>query len=287
MNISSKFYSSINTCLNGYSQVMLQNNRFTGFLFLLGILINSWTMALGSLLGVVIASFSARMLKYSEQNIKDGIYGFNGVLVGVASVFYLGFNYVSLCAIIPFAFLSSLLTHYFLKFNIPPLTAPFVICTWALLTIDFTFDAGSLPISQTTSLYALGRGIGQVMFQANALSGTIFLLGLAISSWLIAFFGLLGSLVGLLIAAVLFLPEISIDAGLYGYNAVLCGIVFAGKTKRSFGLSIFAMILSVIITYLMMNLSFVVLTAPFILSTWSVMLINRFQTSSETQSSKG
>ncbi|MFA6098718.1 MAG: urea transporter, partial [Patescibacteria group bacterium] len=41
----------IKILLRGVSQVMLQNNAFTGALFLFGIFYNSWIMGLGAILG--------------------------------------------------------------------------------------------------------------------------------------------------------------------------------------------------------------------------------------------
>ncbi|CAF2106442.1 unnamed protein product [Rotaria magnacalcarata] len=65
------------------------------------------------------------------------------------------------------------------------------------------------------------RGIGQVMFANNPLSGIIITVGLFIGNWELALYGLLGTCVSTLTAHVLGFTQNSIRAGLYGYNGCL------------------------------------------------------------------
>ena len=83
-----KFFDFIKIILRGISQVFLQNNIFTGLLFLIGILYNSRLMALGALLGVIISTITAILLNYNKKDINNGLYGFNGTLVGIALLFF-------------------------------------------------------------------------------------------------------------------------------------------------------------------------------------------------------
>ncbi len=73
------------------------------------------------------------------------------------------------------------------------------------------------------------RGIGQVMFQDNPLSGTLFLIGIAWASYAagapeIVIGGVVAVLVATLVAQWLHVDHTSLGAGLYGYNAVLVGL---------------------------------------------------------------
>lgn len=65
------------------------------------------------------------------------------------------------------------------------------------------------------------RGISQVMFANNALSGIIITIGLFIGNWELALYGLLGTCVSTLTAHILGFAYNSIRAGLYGYNGCL------------------------------------------------------------------
>ncbi|CAF1123463.1 unnamed protein product [Rotaria sordida] len=71
------------------------------------------------------------------------------------------------------------------------------------------------------------RGIGQVMFANNPLSGIIITIGLFIGNWELALYGLLGTCVSTLTAHMLGFTFNSIRAGLYGYNGCLTAMGIA------------------------------------------------------------
>ena len=78
----------VDTLLRGVGQVMFQNNPITGLLFLAGIGINSYKYSLTVLLGLVVATLAAYLLGADRTLIRNGLFGFNGVLTGIAlSVF--------------------------------------------------------------------------------------------------------------------------------------------------------------------------------------------------------
>ena len=68
------------------------------------------------------------------------------------------------------------------------------------------------------------RGIGQVFFQENALTGACFLLGIAVSSPLMAIGAVVGSAIGTATAWVLKFDKAELSAGIYGFNSTLVGI---------------------------------------------------------------
>ena len=68
----------------GIGQVMFQNNALSGLFMLIGIFLNSWQMGLLALLGNVISNMAAYFSGYKQDDIKNGLYGFNGTLVGIA-----------------------------------------------------------------------------------------------------------------------------------------------------------------------------------------------------------
>ena len=68
----------------GIGQVMFQNNALSGLFMLIGIFLNSWQMGLLALLGNVISNTAAYFSGYKQDDIKNGLYGFNGTLVGIA-----------------------------------------------------------------------------------------------------------------------------------------------------------------------------------------------------------
>src|SRR5690606_2723883 len=128
--------------LRGIGQVMFQNNSYTGMLFLIGIFYNSWLLGLVAILGTVISTFSAKLLRYSFEPTILALFG-----------------------LILATFLSTWLMHA-LKKILPPFTAPFVMVTWLVLSI-FIFGLNVLLLSSTSSveetfklLQATGKGFG-------------------------------------------------------------------------------------------------------------------------------
>src|SRR5262249_53771368 len=68
------------------------------------------------------------------------------------------------------------------------------------------------------------RGIGQVFFQENALTGALFALGIAVSSPLMALGAVVGAAIGTAMAWALKFDKSEIHAGIFGFNATLVGI---------------------------------------------------------------
>src|SRR4051812_40665661 len=68
------------------------------------------------------------------------------------------------------------------------------------------------------------RGIGQIFFQENALTGALFVLGIVVNSPLMAAGAVVGSAIGTATARVLKYDEAEVSAGLYGFNSSLVGI---------------------------------------------------------------
>jgi len=270
--------------LRGIGQVFLQNNTLTGLIFLIGIFYNSWIFGLGAILGNIISTFSAKIFKYSKEDIENGLYGFNGTLVGIATFYFFGFNFVTILAVLFGSILSSVIMHYINK-KIPAFTAPFVISTWIIIFIITFLNISSLissPFMQSNffNLFSsVSKGFGQVMFQENIITGILFFIGILINSRISAFSALYGSLIGSLFAILISLPINSINIGLFGYNAVLCAIALENTNKKqTFMFVTFAIILSVLINFSFNKIEIISLTAPFVLATWIIIFIkNKLQ----------
>lgn len=263
--------------LRGIGQIMLQNNALTGLLFLAGILYNSRVMAAGVVIGVLTSTATAYVLKYDKSDIEKGLYGFNGALVGIALTFFFKLDMALILLIATGAVASSLLMHL-LKKRIPPYTLPFVLVTWGLYLLAATTSVVSKNSQAATSAglsvaNAAAMGVGQVMFQASAITGMIFLLGILANSAKSAFFALAGSIIGIALATAAGFEASFIGAGLFSFNAVLCAIAFGKYAKKGFLLAIFSSAAAVFITFGMMHFNLLILTFPFVAATWIVLLL--------------
>ena len=141
----------VRVVLRGIGQVMFQDNAGTGLLFLIGIAIASPLMAVGALIGAIIGPVTATLAGFDHDEIQVGIYGFNPVLLGTASLFYLaalgpdvGFG-CHWIASRPHLSPTSCAAHL----SFPTYTAPFVVTTWILILVAHaiagTRDRRSIP----------------------------------------------------------------------------------------------------------------------------------------------
>ncbi len=268
----------IEIVLRGISQVFLLNNVVTGILFLIGIFYNSWLMGVVTIAGTLIGTTTALTFKFNRNEIHQGFYGYNSALVALAIISFFGLNVSSIIAGVFGSILSTLLMNFMMKQRLSPYTAPFIATTWIIMAITLQFHIIPLHVAQSGDVQkleiipAISNGFGQVMFQENSVTGMLFFAGLLAGSWISALYALLGASLGAGVAFVCSLPLTLANIGIFGFNAVLCGIAFSGKKWTSLIFAIVSITLAIFITYGMMHLNMITLTSPFVLSTWLILL---------------
>jgi len=252
----------VDSLLRGVGQVMFQNNPITGLLFLVGIFINSYKYGLTALLGSGVATLAACLLGADRALIRNGLFGFNGVLTGIALSVFLQWDghvavYIILGTIVSTIGMMGL-AKLLIIWDMAPLTAPFVLTAWLLLFALYQFGQlhptmliGPMPVrpgaaiqtdlqdvagsdravglTATNLANVLFRGVGEVFLQDNLWTGVVFALAILINSRICFGFALLGSALGGLTALVLGGNGVTIYHGLYGFNAVLTAIALGGR----------------------------------------------------------
>ncbi|WP_316819024.1 urea transporter [Pedobacter nyackensis] len=272
----------VHTLLKGVGQIMLQENSFTGLLFLIGIFYGSVPMGIGAILSVCCGTMTAKILKYNHDEIKQGLYGFSAALVGVALPFYFEPVIATWVAVVIGSALATIIQHFFIVKKIPVYTLPFILVTWLVLYIFhqvYPVPVSTLLTSHTSIGYnfaAAARGFGQVIFQGALFSGIVFFIGVFVNTPIAALYALAASVLGALLATCFSIPTDTIEMGLFGYNAVLCAIVFAGTDKMD-GIWVFlATTFAVAIALFMSTYSLTQLTFPFVAATWITLTIKHF-----------
>ena len=223
----------------GVGQVMFQNNALSGVLMLVGVLLNSWQMALLAVAGNIVGTLTAYLSGYSRKDIENGLYGFNGTLVGIAIGVFMPITLPSLLLLVVASCLSTWIARLFsLQRFISGFTAPFILSVWILLFVCSCWFPSLLLKSENTAgtqafafLQSFSLNIGQVMFQGGAvLTGLFFLLGILVNSRVNAVYTVLGALLPIPIALLAGVESAVLNAGLMGYNGVLCAIALGDKT---------------------------------------------------------
>ena len=281
-----------NHVLRGVGQVMLQDNRVTGFLFLVGIFISDSASGLYALLGTVVSTGAAMLLSASPREVQRGLYGFNGTLIGLglASQHQHGVIlviYIVLAAI----FVTIVMAALMRIFGAPGyvLTGPFVITTWLFIgamqlsseTVAPHAVITNAQLTTTDALIGILNGPAQVMLQQNVWTGIVFLVAIAVNSRIACAAAVLGSAVGVAISSgLLGAAPMEIRAGLYSFDGVLTAVALGGicfRLHRTTALlAIFAACVSTIIygsfSVILKPLGLPVLTAPFVVTTWLCLL---------------
>jgi urea transporter len=236
----SKSYSPVEwgkIFLRGIGQVMFQDNALTGLLFLVGIAAAAFEedptfailMAAGGLIGTVLGTLTAKILGYDEAEVRAGIYGFNGTLVGIAMFFYFRPTPVAIGLMLAGCAASAVVTWAMRRFlPFPTYTFPFIVTTWVLLGIGTLMGLPRVelppPPNNFNIVTAFTEGLGEVMFQASMVTSIAFLAGLAVNNWRHAVLALAGSILGTLVGIYHQDPTGPVTIGIYGYNAALAAI---------------------------------------------------------------
>lgn len=276
----------VSTCLDncreiatGFAQIMLQPSALVGVAFIVGAFYNQWQLAVFGLTGCFAGIVMAMLCRFPADQRVDGLFGFNGGLVGLGLGYILGISWSILLLVIVGGMVSSLVMRWMLRRGFRPLTFPFVITAWCLITLVW-LTGWTEPVSVESPgseavepLTAILRGYGQVLFQESVVTGLIFVAAIAARNWVEGLYATLGTALGLLCALALDLPSDAANLGLFGYNGVLCGILFAGKTARDLLSAIAAIVLSVLVVRGFHLLGAYALTFPFVVSSWIVLWV--------------
>lgn len=272
------------TIFRGIGQVMLQKNAITGLVFLIGIFWVFWLYGIGAFIGSLVGTLTAMFLKYNEQDVLDGLYGFNGTLVGIAMLLFFEPTVLTFVILIIAVCVSSIVMNFMHERKLYPYTFPFVLTTWVfVILIKFLNLLPSallevMNFAKIDFLSGISLGFSQVFLQASIVTGILFFIAILINSRISSLYALLGSVVGLLVGISFFPSSVTLmSTGFFGFNGVLCGIAFADKRWSSFIFAIIAIVLSVVIVYDFVTLGLIALTAPFVFATWIVIFCkNKF-----------
>ncbi|NWY16324.1 UT2 protein, partial [Aphelocoma coerulescens] len=237
--------------LRGISQVMFVNNPLSGLVILAGLLLQNPWWTLTGCVGTVVSTLTALILGQDRSAIAAGLYGYNGVLVGLLMAVFSADGDYNWWLLLPVALVSmtcpiftSALSAVFSKWDLPVLTLPFNLALTLYLAASGPHNlffpttvihpATAAPnitwadAEITLLLQSIPVGVGQVYGCDNPWTGGMFLIGLFISSPLICVHAVIGSAVGMMAGLSLATPFSQIYSGLWGYNSSLSCAAIGG-----------------------------------------------------------
>ena len=247
-----------NSIIKSYSQIFFSNNPIFSYLILFATFLNPY-VGFSGLLAVILSVYFAQWLGFEKELIKEGVFSFNGLMIGlvIGLYFHYSFQFLLLLAISCFfcVILSKALMVIFHKYGLPILGLPFIVSLWILLLSSKNFSSLHLTergIYTYNELFAVGglslvhayenvnsihlpfvlesyfKALGAIYFQYNIIAGMLIALGLLIYSRIAFTLSLIGFLTGYAIFAA-FNDDLShFTYGYIGFNYILAAISIGG-----------------------------------------------------------
>lgn len=292
--------------LRGSGQVMFQNNAWTGLLFLCGIFWGAYEegqplVAWGAVVGLIVSTITGYLLALPREDGREGLWGFNGILVGCGFMTFLGSTFFTWLALIICAALTTFVRTGFNNVMAPwkvnSLTFPFVFTTWLFLLAARVMKG--LPPAFMSSPHLPGdfseainmgfgdlvvywlKGISQVFLINSWVTGIFFLVALFVSNKWAAIWAAIASALSLFLILIFKGPGADIENGLYGFSAVLTGIAlgtvfYKASHKPAFIWCLAGIVITVFVQAAMnvflTPLGLPTLTGPFCVATWLFLL---------------
>ncbi|MFA7437697.1 urea transporter [Castellaniella sp.] len=288
-------------CLRGAGQVFFMENALTGLLFIVAIAYASydagqWATTVGAIVGLLVATLTAMWMGNDKPSIQSGLFGFNGILVGVALPTFIAVSPQLWFYIIVGSAVSTVATAAFAatltkSWGVPGSTGPFVLTAWLMVggayafgSLDVTGDSarmasdylsGAAVIPAADELVQIFfRNIAQVFLLGSAVSGVIILVGIFIASRPAGVAAALGSLVAMVCAIGMRVEPSVVIQGLYGFSPVLTamavGVIFLNTSGK---VAVYALVATVATVFVqaaydvvMSPLGLPSFTAPYVLT---------------------
>lgn len=283
-HVQTTFSGVLGSLLAGIGQIYFQAAPLPGAVLLLCLYLSRPSLALGCLLGVIAATATAGAAGFPRQQRQLGLYGFNAALSGIGLCSFYQPNPALWLWIVLAGVLTAGVTHAFLRWSkLPALTFQFVLVMLLAASFGPALGLERLPALQTPGACSAGLLAypwciaGQVSFIASAPLGCLVWLALARQGWQAAAWALLGAVLAwcALLGDGLW-PQLQIGAQAVGMgvNAMLA-LLGLSVFQRAWPLRLCGGALSIALCLALGGRALPYFTLPFVLATWTVLLLSR------------
>lgn len=253
--------------LRGIGMTGFANNPLSGLLFTTAAFTVSPWLALAVGVGGLAATLSALVLGIARDDIRAGLYGYNGALVGGGFAIFLSpswsvvvVGYIVCGAALSTVLMAALMHLMANHWGLPPVALPFNILVIGLLLAAQSMKDGPLsaPTPGVEEVVALPydadvdtrfttaviHGIGQVLFAPHLIAAALVLMGIVLCCWQNAVLAVLGSATATLTTIAVGVDPIQISLGLFGLNGFLTCVALGGVfvSRPSLGSALFGII---------------------------------------------
>lgn len=239
----------INSTFKGVGQILFCGSSLSGLLFLVAFALGWWVIVPYCLMGSAIATLTALLLRQKASYIGNGLFGYNGALIGLIWPFFWPLSYFSPPLLIIASSLSTLFTILLKNFmsdskaNLPVTSIPFVVIF--LIFLNFAYVSGllhkhpfepippSLKSLDMVSIYqrifcaAEWYTLGHLLLN-HAVPVGIFFAGILVYSRISALLAFMGGSLSFITAYFLMGSEGINQLGLHGFTSVPIAVALGG-----------------------------------------------------------
>lgn len=296
----------VDVFLKNVAQVVFMNNKWTGLLILIGLFIANWEVGLAAAIGSLLSLLLAPLFNYSDEEINNGLAGYNSVLTAIGLALFLQSSIIAWVVLIVATILTlpvGAAVREFLKpFGVPMLTFPFVLTTWLVLAMTTQFGKLHVKLDilpqhikhpvinhdHISWISGIITNFSEIFLVTSIIGSILIIIGIFIGSVRGGIFAVISSVLAVLFIVLLGGDYPSITNGLYGYNSILTGIALGAtfQTKLNRYVAVITGLLLTVVMHgalatMLAPVGLPIFTAPFIFATWIVLYAGTTRPSSE------
>ncbi|GIV45609.1 MAG: hypothetical protein KatS3mg036_0427 [Ignavibacterium sp.] len=262
----------IDSTLFSYSQIFFSNRRWFGALVLAATFISPVHGSI-ILFSVLITNLIALIFNYEEKKVREGFYGFNGLLFGAAlSFFYKPNEYfipiLVLFLLINFFINTSIENYFAFAFNLPGLSLPFLISFYLFVIFNrslkiFEISTANIQTYETINILPATinlffQDFGYLVLQSSIISGIIIVIAILIFSRIMFIQSILGFAFSVILMDLFSIQILSPLGILITINAIIVSIALGGSliipSNRSIFLSFIGVTISSVLTIILQSI---------------------------------
>lgn len=267
--------------LKSYSQIFFSASNVFAVIMIMATLINP-TSGIAGLICLLLTMLFAVWFGFSHENIRNGIYGFNSVLIGLMIGSFFQFSIPMIILLVLASLLCLLVTMGMSgiaeRFAVPFLSIPFLVTCWLIMLAVRNYHGLTINdynVFIYNKLYGIGgqsfidfydhlkyyklplwidtyfKSLGAVLFQNSLLAGLMIAAGLLYFSRIALSLSLIGFVSGYFTYKFLFSNQAELDYTYYGFNFILTAIGIGGffliPNKYSYALAVILSVLSALL----------------------------------------
>jgi urea transporter len=303
IRVNTEATMQIRSFARSMGQIVLQRNAATGGLLVLALLCFSPRLACALLIGTLTGNVLAHIFDdHRSRATRNDLHGFNGGLAALAAFTFIHddsrASAVAILAAVLATGLSDVLTRALSRWNLAAYSSPAVLVTWAWLPLfaDPPLATAAARVSSADSVVSLPltvapaflrpclegvvAGLAPIAFAAGPAAGALILVGLAVARPSRAAWALGGSALGVALWMVFGTSAGVLQSGACGFNPALAALATCRLGAKA---AISAILLTMLLELAASAVAMPALTAPFVLASWIVQLIERhFNASANT-----